>query len=168
MSRFNIFNSSELNLTSSDLTSRNRNQTIYCNVRENVNNNLWKPNRDILIGTEVNPQTSQERKYIAKMGSYDIMHKLHKGFYSYKQDISGYCFEDGVTKGSNGTKFQLVDILYTGYTISDLEGVVYNTNNLCNVTGYYSMAQMENPNLNVFIPAKFRKIYKFPTKLYLS
>ena len=160
MPNFKVFSIEETDMTSSERMAKLRNQTIYCNIKDKVDNNIWKNTRDIII-TENNGE-----KEISKIKSYDMMNKLHKGFYSYKQDISGYCFENNVSyNDTSNNAYQQFDILYSGYTKVDMTGVIFDTNNLCNLTTYYSMVKIQDNTIRQ--PNKYQKIYKFPTRLLL-
>jgi hypothetical protein len=163
MPKFKVFSISELDKTSSDRTQTLKNQTLYCNIQKNVKNSTWSNLKDNNVMVTQNNNGDNE---ISKFKSYDMMNSIHKGFYSYKQDISGYCFEGGINIDSSNIEFQLFDLLYTGYTYADLTGVLFDPNDLCNLTSYYSMVKLEDNNLKY--PNKFQKIYKFPTPIILE
>ena len=163
MPRFKVFSIGEFERTSSDRTQNLKSQTLYCNVQNNVKNSTWSNLKDDNVMVTTNSSGNEE---ISKFKSYDIMRSIHRGFYSYKQDISGYCFDSGITTDSSNIAFQLFDLLYTGYTYADMAGVIFDPNDLCNLTSYYSMVKLEDNDLKY--PNKYQKIYKFPTPIILE
>jgi hypothetical protein len=160
MPSFKVFSIDEFEVTSSERTEKLKNKTIFCRVQKDVKNNTWKNTRDIVV--KDNNGTNE----IVNMGSYDMMKTIHKGSYLYKQDVSGYCFNDNITKSDPSAEFQLNDILYSGYTYTDITGIVFDYNNLCNLTDYYSIVRLENNDL--FHPNKYERIYKFPIPIKLE
>lgn len=162
MPNFKVFGNSDIDLTSSQRTQFIKTQTVYCNVQNNVRNGSWRNTNDIIVA-----KNNDEKNEIINVKNYELLNILHKGFYSYKQDISGYCFENGTTINTNN-KYQLFDILYNGYTYTDIENVDFDINNLCNITDYYSMVQLDLSYNNFRPPNKYQRIYKFPTKLVLE
>ena len=160
MPSFKVFSIDEFEVTSSERTEKLKNKTIFCRVQKDVKDNTWKNTRDIVV--KDNNGTNE----IVNMGSYDMMKTIHKGSYLYKQDVSGYCFNDNITKNDPNAEFQLNDILYSGYTYTDITGIVFDYTNLCNLTDYYSIVRLENNDL--FHPNKYERIYKFPIPIKLE
>jgi hypothetical protein len=160
MPSFKIFSIAETDLTSSERTNMLKNKTIFCQIQTKVKNDTWKDTNNIII------KNQNGTNEIVQMKSYDIMNTLHKGSYMYKQDISGYCFQDDIRTDNTNVTFQLSDILYSGYTYSDMTDVVFDYTNLCKLTDYYSIVSV-NDN-DVYHPNKYERIYKFPVPLKLE
>jgi hypothetical protein len=160
MPSFKVFSIDDFEVSSSERTEKLKNKTIFCRVQKDVKNNTWKNTRDIVV------KDHNGTNEIVNMGSYDMMKTIHKGSYLYKQDVSGYCFNDNIIKSDPNAEFQVSDILYTGYTYTDINGIVFDYNNLCNLTDYYSIVRLENNDL--FHPNKYERIYKFPIPIKLE
>lgn len=162
MPKFKVFAIEETDKTARERMEEKRNLSIFCNIKDKVTDGNWKNTRDIIV-TE-----NAGKKEISKIGSYDMMNKLHKGFYNYKQDILGECFEGGINYDSSNNAYQKVDILYNSYTITDMADQIYlnfDPTNLCNLTDYYSMVKEIDSIDNSVLINKFQKIYKFPVPL---
>jgi hypothetical protein len=160
MPSFKVFSIAETDLTSSERTNMLKNKTIFCQVQTKVKNDTWKNTNNIIV------KNQNGTNEIVQMNSYDIMNTLHRGSYMYKQDISGYCFQDDITTESTNVTFQLSDLLYSGYTYTDMTGIVFDYTNMCNLTDYYSMVKLDDNN--ILHPNKYERIYKFPVPLKLE
>ena len=162
MPNFKVFAIEETDKTARERMEEKRNLSIFCGLKNKVDNGDWRDTRDIRI------IDNNGVKEISKLGSYDIMSKIHKGYYSYKQDILGECFEnEDVTYDGSNNPYQKFDILYSSYTEVDMNGINFDTTNLCNLTDYYSKVKEDDNIDNTILENKFQKRYKFPVPLKL-